>query len=96
MWYYFCYDIYYVHFFVKPNENEIKQINWRRGCGISFSIIFGIGSLTFSCVLKDLIASCMNILIYIGLTIGYFQLGNDRRWEYEANRNGDVAVDIII
>jgi len=56
MWYYFCYDIYYVHLHDKPNEDPKKMSDWTKGCGIAFSIIFGIGSLSFSFVFKDLVA----------------------------------------
>jgi hypothetical protein len=96
MWYYFCYDIYYVHFHDKPNEDLKKMSDWAKGCGIAFSIIFGIGSLAFSFVFKDLVAGCMNLLIYIGLTVGYFKLDKDKRKEKFANKNGDGAIDIIM
>ena len=96
MWYYFCYDIYYVHFHDKPNEDLKKMSDWAKGCGIAFSIIFGIGSLAFSFVFKDLVAGCMNLLIYIGLTVGYFKLDKDIRKEKVANKNGDGAIDVIM
>ena len=96
MWYYFCYDIYYVHDLVKPNEDQKKKDDWKKGCGIAFSIIFGIGSLAFSFVFKDLVAGCMNLLIYIGLTVGYFKLDKDIRKEKLANKNGDGAIDVIM
>ena len=96
MWYYFCYDIYYVHIHDKPNEDPNKSWDWRKGCGIAFSIIFGIGSLAFSFVFKDLVVGCMNLLIYIGLTVGYFKLDKDIRKDKVANKNGDGAIDIIM
>ena len=94
MWYYLCYDIYYVHTFDKPNDS--KALDWRKGCGIAFSIIFGIGSLAFSFIFKDLVACGTNILIYLGLTIAYFTLDNNIRKEENANKNGDGIVDIIM
>ena len=96
MWYYFCYDIYYVHIYDKPNEDQKKRSDWTKGCGIAFSIIFGIGSLAFSFVFKDLVAGCMNLLIYIGLTVGYFKLDKNMRKLKDANKNGDGAIDIIM
>ncbi len=96
MWYYFCYDIYYVHIHDKPNEDPKKRSDWTKGCGIAFSIIFGIGSLAFSFVFKDLVAGCMNLLIYIGLTVGYFKLDKNIRKLKDANKNGDGAIDIIM
>ena len=97
MWYYFCYDIYYVHKYDKPEHSGTqKEIDWKKGCGIAFSIIFGIGSLAFSFVFKDLVVCFINILIYIGLTVGYFKLPKDWRKNKNYNKNGDGAVDIIM
>ena len=94
MWYNFCYDIYYVHYYDKPDDN--KMHDWKKGCGLAFSIIFGIGSLAFSFVFKDLVACCMNLLIYIGLTVAYFRLEKDLRKDKLYNKNGDGIVDIIM
>ncbi len=96
MWYFFCYDIYYVHIYVKTDEDTKKKTDWEKGCGLAFSIIFGIGSLAFSFVFKDLVASVMNLLIYIGLTVGYFKLDKEKRKLKEHNKNGDGIVDIIM
>ena len=105
MWYSFCYDIYYVHFYDKRNDDEYeipysriseKMFDWKKGCGLAFSIIFGIGSLAFSFVFKDLAACVMNLLIYIGLTVAYFRLPSEARKDKYANKNGDGIVDIIM
>ena len=107
MWYSFCYDIFYVHFYDKKGENENnpfgdfddfseKMWDWKKGCGLAFSIIFGVGSLAFSFVFKDLVACVMNLLIYIGLTVAYFRLPSEFRKEKEFNKNGDGIVDIIM
>ena len=97
MWYYFCYDIYYVHIEDKPEHLFTqKEIDWKKGCGLAFSIIFGIGSLAFSFVFKDLVACFMNLLIYIGLTAAYFKLPNKIRKQKDCNKNGDGVVDIIM
>jgi hypothetical protein len=96
MWYSFCYDIYYVHKYDKPDEDSEKKKDWIKGCGLAFSIIFGIGSLAFSFVFKDLVACVMNLLIYIGLTVGYFKLDKNLRKEKDYNKNGDGIVDIIM
>ena len=96
MWYSFCYDIYYVHQYDKPDEDNDKDLDWRKGCGLAFSIIFGIGSLAFSFVFKDLAACVMNLLIYIGLTVAYFRLPSEFRKLKEFNKNGDGIVDIIM
>lgn len=47
MWYCFCYDIFYVHELVEKDEDHNKYLNWQTGCGLAFSIIFGIVSLFF-------------------------------------------------
>jgi len=107
MWYSFCYDIFYVHFYDKKDENvddpfvelddfSEKMWDWRKGCGLAFSIIFGVGSLAFSFVFKDLAACVMNLLIYIGLTVAYFRLPSEARKDKYANKNGDGIVDIIM
>ena len=94
MWYYFCYNIYYVHAVDKPDDD--KMHDWAKGCGLAFSIIFGIGSLAFSFVFKDLVVSGMNALIYVGLTVFYFKIDKNSRKLKEYNKNGDGIVDIIM
>ena len=100
MWYHFCYLIYYVHEDDKDDnlsaDEQEKLWDWRKGCGLAFSIIFGVGSLAFSFVFKDLVACVMNLLIYIGLTVAYFRLPSEARKLKEANKNGDGIVDIIM
>ena len=99
MWYNFCYGIFYVHQFDKDDDENYdseKMHDWKKGCGLAFSIIFGIGSLAFSFVFKDLVACAMNLLIYIGLTVGYFKLDKELRKKKEYNKNGDGIVDIIM
>lgn len=86
--YNFCYDVYGVGM---ANENSD---NFAKNCGIAFSIIFGIGSLAFSVVFKDIILSFMNFLINIGMAKYYFELEDTIRKEY--NKNADGAFDIII
>ena len=90
-WYNFCYSIYQARIKDKPEKDNSK---WEKGCSLAFSIIFGIGSIAFSYVFKDIMVSFMNILIYIGLVIHYFQEIDDTKKEY--NKNGDGAVDMII
>ena len=71
-------------------------MKWLRGCGLAFSIIFGIGSLVFSFVFKDLVASLINALIYVGLTVYYFRIDEESRKTEYLNKNGDGIVDIIM
>jgi len=91
-WYNFCYDIYGVG---EANNPEKIPPNFKKNCGIAFSIIFGIGSLSFSVVFKDIIMSFMNFLINIGMAKYYFELGV-KTSEKDYNKNADGAFDIII
>ena len=99
LWYNFCYLIYRVrevHYF-DYNSHDYKDFNkdnWKKGCGLAFSIIFGIGSLIFAFIFKDLIVAGMNSLIYLGLAIYYFKLDETVRKDY--NKNGDGIVDVIM
>ena len=90
MWYHFCYLIYYIRTVDTLDDNW----NWKKGCGIAFSIIFGIGALVFAFIFKDLVIAGMTTLIYVGLTSYYFSLHKDRR--KLANKNGDGIVDCIM
>lgn len=99
LWYNFCYSIYGLReldYDESPLDDKPSMKNWKNGCGISFSIIFGLGSLIFSFFFKDLVAAGMNALIYIGLTAYYFQLDKESRKLKDLNKNGDGAVDIIM
>jgi len=89
----FCYDVYYCR---AATRNVYFDFEWIKGCGIFFSIFFGLCCLIFSFAFKDIMISFMNILIYIGMTIYYFQMDEDRRSRKQYNRNGDGIVDVII
>ena len=56
---------------------EGEDQKWVKGCSLAFSIIFGVGSLSFSFLFKDVMVSFMNILIYIGMAKYYFELEED-------------------
>ena len=100
LWYYFCYDIYYLrdidHDEHQSSSKDYKLPDWHKGCGIAFSIIFGIGSLAFAFIFKDLVVCGMNLLIYLGLTIYYFQIPHAVRNSELANKYGDGIVDILM
>jgi hypothetical protein len=90
-WYNFCYDVFQVRWLT---EEEYEK-KWAKGCSLAFSIIFGVGSLSFSFLFKDAMVSFMNILIYIGLAKYYFELEVDTSTK-DYNKNGDGAFDIIM
>ena len=89
-WYNFCYDVFQVRWLTKEGSQK-----WAKGCSLAFSIIFGVGSLSFSFLFKDVMVSFMNILIYIGMAKNYFELGIDTSSK-DYNKNGDGAIDIIM
>ena len=60
-WYNFCYDIYLVRHSNAPGKTDN---DWYKGINLAFSIIFGIGSIAFSYVFKDIIICLINIYIY--------------------------------
>ena len=68
-----------------------------KGCGLAFSIIFGLANNIFSFIFKDILICFMNLIIYIGLLI-YFYLyySNAQLFEGENHKKGDGIVDIII
>ena len=89
-WYNFCYDIYYVH---EVNTTCIEDLNkWKKGCGLAFSIIFGVCNIIFSYIFKDILYCSMNILIYIGLII-FFYISDHK---YKNKNIGDGIVDFFI
>lgn len=90
MWYNFCYLIY----IIRSHDTLDDNWNWMKGCGVAFSIIFGIGALCFAFIFKDLVIAGMSTLIYVGLTAYYFSLEKSVR--EAANKNGDGIVDIIM
>lgn len=80
-WYNTCYDIFYLHKALRPTGKKI--FNWMKGCGLAFSIIFGLGSNIFSFWYKDIIICIFNLLIYIGLAIFYYKYeAKTFHWSY--------------
>ena len=76
--------------------NEMGDItNWAKGCGMAFSLIFGISTIIFSYAFKDITICLMNILIYFGMAKYYFDLGTQTN-DKNLNKNGDGAIDFII
>ena len=96
MFYYFCYVIFYVHIGNNPEETYEDEWNWKRGCGLFFSIVFGLGALAFSFIFKDLVICFMNIIIYTGLIAYYYKIPNYFRKLNYLNKNADGGVDIAV
>ena len=98
-WYNFCYDIYLVRRFDKPEKTDNK---WKKGINLAFSIIFGIGSIGFSYTFKDVIICLINIFIYNDLAKSNLKLIYEEEEEVEkaklkdANYLADGAIDMVI
>ena len=92
-WYNFCYDIYCVR--VADRKVEEDE-DWLKGCGIFFSIIFGLACFIFSFIFKDIMISFLNVIIYFGMTKYYFGYPLNERSTKQYNNNGDGVVDVII
>ena len=92
-WYDFCYDVFYLRIAVKKSDEDL---DWMKGCGIFFSILFGLCNIVFSFAFKDIMISFLNTLIYIGMAIHYFNYSEGERSTKQYNKNGDGIVDIII
>ena len=73
LWYNFWYDIFWVGVANKLSKLTPVTPGFTKGCGMAFSLIFGIGSLVFSLVTKDIIICFMNILMHIGMAKYYFE-----------------------
>lgn len=61
------------------DENEDDYYKWLKNCGIAFSIIIGFINNGFAFLLKDILLSFMNFLIYLGMTISFFKINDDER-----------------
>jgi len=71
-----------------------KANSWAKGCFITFSLIIGIVNLVLSFLFKDLVLSCMNVLIYLGLIINFFKFEEIFKEYYNGVAEG--VIDIII
>ena len=74
-------------------KNPYNILNWTKGCYLAFSIIIGIINLGLSFFLKDVVISGMNLLIYLGMTISFFQI--DKYIRDEMNGVAEGVIDIV-
>ena len=94
-WYNFCYDIYLIRFCNNPEKTDIK---WSKGINLAFSIIFGISSMVFSYVFKDIIICLINIFIYNDLAASKIEQIFEAQKEDLKNANylADGTIDMLI
>jgi hypothetical protein len=74
------------------NNKNIEK--WKTGCGIAFSIIIGVANVVLSNIFQDCMIAIMNILIYVGMIINFYNTDTDIRNEF--NATGEGIIDIII
>jgi len=56
-----------------------EYYNWIKRCYLAFTILIGVLNNAVAFLLKDLIISLMNILLYLGMMINYFRLNKNVR-----------------
>lgn len=78
--------------YVISGEEKIKT--YINNCGIAFSIVIGVVNLCLSFGLKDIMIAVMNLLIYIGCTVYYYNI-EEIVIKY-FGKNGDGIIDIIM
>jgi hypothetical protein len=71
-----------------------KLSNFINNCAIAFSIVIGVVNLCISFTLKDCMISVINLLIYIGATIYYYNIESYREKTFK--NNGDGIIDIVM
>jgi len=81
-----------INYFIKGKNNLTKTFN---NCGIAFSIVIGAVNLCLSFVLKDIMISVMNLLIYIGCTIYYYNVTDLWKTLFD-NSGADGIIDIVM
>ena len=95
-WYSFCYDIYLVRYCSKPDDDKTVT-KWPKDVNLAFSIIFGIGSIAFSYVFKDIIICLINIYIYNDLAGKNIPSYSEKQKDELKNVNylADGAIDYL-
>ena len=94
----FIYNIFFtinIYGYLKKLKKFDKgATDWLKGCSIAFSIIIGLVNISLSFFLKDVFISGMNILIYLGMIITFFNSSKETRERYNGVTEG--ILDIII
>ena len=96
----FIYNICYTfgHYgFIRKTINLKSSKDWVKGCSIAFSIIVGIINLCLAFILNDICIAVMNIIIYIGLIISFFNVPKNTRSKYNGVAEGiiDIAIEVL-
>ena len=98
LWHHFFYLIIllrYVDWLLEPSDYDVWA--FFGGTGISFSFLFGIGSMGFAFYFKDIMASFISVLIYIGMINSFFgESGKDKNQKEESVGVGDGVIHILL
>jgi hypothetical protein len=101
-----CYTIYQLGVINELNNFTLEQLikyilngknnlaDFINNCATAFSIVIGVVNLSVSFVLKDFMISVMNLLIYIGCTIYYYNIESYKDTFFK--NNGEGIIDIVM
>ena len=101
-----CYTIYQLGVMNELNNFTLEQLikyifsgknnlsDFINNCATAFSIVIGVVNLSVSFVLKDFMISVMNLLIYIGCTIYYYNIESYKDTFFK--NNGEGIIDIVM
>lgn len=73
-------------------KGELKD--FINNCGIALPLTIGIVNICLSVVLKDIMIAAMNLILFLGMAIYYFNVNEDTR--DSTNKNGDGIIEIIM
>jgi len=91
----FIYNICYTFgdYGIKKKKKNLKKFDdWLRGCSIAFSIIIGLINLVISIFFKDSCLVLMNILIYAGLIVYFFNVHKEIRKKMNGEAEGIIEI----
>ena len=93
------YSSYYIGLLIKIRDyNQWEDIpKFTKNCGIWFSIIIGVINLCVSFILKDFILPIINLIIYLGLVIRFFDMSKEERNDDNVtNAEGIIEIVVIV
>lgn len=84
----------FVKYIISGSSDKQTLIDFINNCGTALPITIGVVNIVLSIVLKDPIIPVMNLLIYIGSTIYYYNI-DEYTLKFFKN-NGDGVIDIVM
>ena len=86
-----CYSILRIGITESKDPHDFKK-----ACGIALPIVIGLVNLCLAYFLADAILACMNLIIYIGATIYYFDMPSKIRDSFNGNADGIIDIIMIV